>query len=400
MAWKLRKPKRRRLISDEREVVNKYIYSFVKDTLIVFLGALAAAASFLTIATLFFNFSENKRFQEMGLLGYYSIVIQILLVAVLISVVLMFKNLWRDSRNLRFTGDLDVDGNDDKLSNELVETVRKLHQSGEHMEVVRLCDVLSRPLWLSGRNDQRIAIGSFYEDSAANAHMFKEQALALIDDVGWTNAFVGNLEVAKRNINTGIQIAATNNLLEIATKGYRHLGTIALRFEKNHIDAKTWLEKAEESATGITDEHKRDTMIAGIKYNQAEISLEMLNWEEAEQNVDEALNTFIRLNDRERAIKAKSLKARIYMSKAETGQARDLFREALQEARQLTRRDEIGKCLLGLGELYLMENNKELSINMLSEAVEIFEKIHSAKELTRAKELQSIALSEDQAYVP
>jgi len=123
--------------------------------------------------------------------------------------------------------------NKPELQDELINVVKKHHIENDHKKVVRLCSNLSRPLWISGKYQQRIILGAFYEDSAQRIEEFDEQVSALIDDLGWTNAVVGDIKVAKENINKGIKIAKERENNYLLAKALRHLGTIELRYNND-----------------------------------------------------------------------------------------------------------------------------------------------------------------------
>lgn len=287
----------------------------------------------------------------------------------------------------------------ERLSSELVDTVRRLHALEEHAEVVMLGSALSRPLWLSGRYDQRAAIGAFYEDSAARIHRCEQQIGALIDDLGWTNVVRGEIATAKRNINHGIEIAGRHKLFYLAAKGHRHLGTLALRYEKDLAESDRQFELAKQTCVDISDEHERDEMLAGIVFNQCEVALDRQDYADARKLAEQLTSLYSKLNDKARLVKVKGLIARIDMRSGQLNDAKDGFREALEEARTMGRRDEIGKSLLGLGETHLMEGNRDLANNTLEDAIKVFEELNSAKELAKAKDLYRIT-TEGDVYIP
>jgi len=273
---------------------------------------------------------------------------------------------------------------------ELINVVKKHHIENDHKEVVRLCSNLSRALWISGQYRQRIVLGAFYEDSAQRIEEFEEQISALIDDLGWTNAVVGNIKVAKENINKGIKIAEDKENNYLLAKGFRHLGTIELRYTHDSKKSIENFSKALTLCNQIDSDVKKKEMIANISYNMSEAYLLDNDYNNANTYADTAENLFIELNDKIRSIKVKSHKARILTARRDGNDieiAKALITQALAEARKEKRTDEIGKCLLCLGEIQVINNQKELAINTLKEALNVFTSIGAIAEINTTNSL-------------
>ena len=282
------------------------------------------------------------------------------------------------------------DSNKPELQDELVNVVKKHHIENDHKEVVRLCSNLSRALWISGKYQQRIILGAFYEDSAERIGEFDEQICALIDDMGWTNAVVGDIKEAKKNINKGIKIAEERENHYLLAKSFRHLGTIELRYNNDSQKAIENYKKSLEICEKINDKTQKNEMIANISYNMSEAYLLDNEYKNANEYADTAENLFIELNDKIRIIKVKSHKARILTSRQEENDienAKTLITQALSEARKEKRTDEIGKCLLCLGEIQIINNQKEVAINTLKEALQVFTSIGAIAEINIANSL-------------
>jgi tetratricopeptide (TPR) repeat protein len=343
----------------------------------------------------FFDTSDFLR--EQGLYGYYSLWIHALLIGTFIK---LARDLGRQREQdpvvpLPSTSD----GPDQSLSNELVETVAKLYSKGDHIEVVRLGVVLSRPLWISGRYKQRVAIGRYLEDSAARLGLTREQVAALIDDLGWTNAVLGDIETGIGNVKHGIELAERNALYYHAAKGLRHLGVIEQIYNKNASAAQRALEQAEVAARRITEPAQQLEMVAGIWFNRGEVLLQQGDCSQARDYATRALDAYSQLHDETRSIKVQTLIAKIDLALGDLAHAKDGFRRALTSAKQLARRDEIGKSLLGLGETYLREGNFELAESTLEETVSALSEIGLKNELGRARDLLRRAKDRD-PYLP
>jgi len=367
-------------LKKRHDKLKNYFYKVFGKTLI------SSIAFFGTITGLIVKFSSLS-FQAYGWYGLTIVILCTIILSVIISIFFLFRMIKTlppiiklDINNLQYN-------KESLLSSELIETITKLHKKGKHVEVVRLAANISRPLWISGRYDERISIGAFYEDSSARIKDVNNRIASLIDDLGWTNAVIGKIDEAIKNINRGIKIAKKNNEFYLAAKGVRHLGTIELRFQENPDLAIKLLANSLTIAASIKDKNEKMEMIAGIKYNLSEGYLMKSENINAIKYAKEVKNIFDKLNDKVRILKVNSQIARILLKDGKVDESKEMFSNTLESAKNLSRPDEIGKCLIGLGEIFILENKKELALNILTEAVEVLKEIKSLKELNKANEL-------------
>ena len=185
------------------------------------------------------------------------------------------------------------------LKNALISEIKIAHQRKRWEDVIRFGNILSRPLWVTGEYNLRVEIGKLVADAAAHSGRIKEQAFALIDDLGWTNHVLGNSGEAKRNIQHGIRLAQENDEYFLVQKGYRHLSGIAID-EGNLEEARVYLEKAKEFAMRINDVYKRKEAIAGLHVNEALIEVQRRNWEKALDQFRRAQDIYRDIGDRAR----------------------------------------------------------------------------------------------------
>jgi tetratricopeptide (TPR) repeat protein len=346
---------------------------------------ISSIAFFSAIIGLLIAFSDIT-LKTYGWNGLVLLILSIMMLSVLVSISFLFKkmNNLPPIINMVFKK---TEEDEELLSSELIETITKLHKKGKHAEVVRLASNISRPLWISGRYDERIHIGSFYEDSSERIKDVKNQIASLVDDLGWTNAVIGKIDDSQKNIQRGIKIAEKHGEFYLAAKGMRHLGTIELRFQENPDSAIKLLFKSLKAAESIQNEKEKEEMIAGIKYNISECYLMKCENSNALQYAKEVKDLLSKLSDKVRILKVNSLIARILLKDKKIDESKELFSNTLVNAKTLSRPDEIGKCLIGLGEIYIMECKNHLAFNILTEAIEVLTEIKSFKELNKANEL-------------
>lgn len=362
---------------------NELINYFFK----IFGRTLISSIAFIgTTTSLIVKFSSLS-FNSYGWNGLTIIILSTIILSVIISLFYLFRKIKSMPPIIKLNINNSNENEESLLSSELIETITKLHNKGKHAEVVRLASNISRPLWISGRYDERISIGAFYEDSSARIKDIKNRIASLIDDLGWTNAVIGKTDEAIKNITKGIKIAKKNNVFYLAAKGQRHLGTIELRFKENPGTAIELLEDSLTIAEDIKNINEKMEMIAGIKYNLSECYLMKSENKDALKYANEVKRIFSKLNDKVRILKVNSQIARILLKDGKVDEAKEIFSDTLESAKDLSRPDEIGKCLIGLGEIFILENKRELASSILTEAVNVLTEIKSFKELNKANEL-------------
>ncbi len=291
----------------------------------------------------------------LNMLGVYGIYLMILhaLLGAFIYATIMFTIRWRkNKKELQEDSDQNDSENSKKLSFELAKIVEQSYKAKNHVDVVRFGSQLSRPLWLSGMYYERIRIGQMIEDSASRVGMYDEQIIALIDDIGWTNAVVGNLDKAESHINDGVKLALEKKKYYFAAKGERHLAVIAERYKGNIEEANTHFKEALRIANLMSDPNDKKEMRAGILYGMAELCIVGKDYSQALSLALESKDLYEKLGgEEERLVKSKSQLGKIYLELGEIQKSKDYFRAGLDEAQRLHRKDEIAINLLGLGEV-------------------------------------------------
>jgi tetratricopeptide (TPR) repeat protein len=326
--------------------------------------------------------------QKLGIYGPYIVGIHALLIALVYSIV-MFVRRWVIYEKQKISIEQSEPKSARKLSFELAKIVEENHKAKNYVEVVRFGSQLSRPLWLSGMYLDRIRIGEMIGDAAPRVNMYKEQIVAFIDDIGWTNAVLGNLEKAERNIYYGIRLANERGMFYFAAKGERHLAGICQRYRNDINKGITHFERAMEFADKIQDNVDKLEMKAGILFGQADMYITSGQYNQALSAALESKNIYKTLGDQEeRLVKSHSQLGRISLGLKDMQKAKDIFLAGLEEARRLHRRDEIASNLVGAGEVYFENEAYVRATEALSEAQEIYEELGMKYEEHRTRELK------------
>jgi len=123
----------------------------------------------------------------------------------------------------------------------------------------------------------------------------------------------------------------------IQAKAHRHLGVIARR-EGRYRDAREQYEIAERVATGITDEHNRLAMKAGLQYALGSLSVFEGDLGAAAAEINEAIQSFTALGDEYRLNMALVLRGDIEFGQGAADDACGTYRQVLENADRIGRR--------------------------------------------------------------
>jgi len=267
----------------------------------------------------------------------------------------------------------------------LLSDIREAHSNGRWTEVLRIGEVLSRPLWIIGRLKLRTEIGKYVEAAASHLERPVTQARALIDDLGWTFYELGDVNRATTNINAGKAIAEEAGLPDLVYKASRHLSGIAI-FEGNFDDAKKHLTATKLLIDQIPDLEKRKEAEAGWRLNRGIFFLSLGDkGKEAEAELCAALAAYTEMGDRERAVKSLSYIGDALAQQESIQEAKDTYRKGITGASKEGRLDAEMRCQLGLGKLMFDIEKDKSAKQHIQRAFDIAEELGNRKTAETAK---------------
>lgn len=321
---------------------------------------------------------------QLGWLGLYIVLLNALAGALCYAIIAHFIRLRKKVILLH-----NESTDDEKiLSFELTKIVESSYSQKNYIEVIRFGKQLSRPLWVAGMYSERIKVGEIVEEAAARTNNYKTQVATLIDDIGWTNVVIGNIDTARNCISSGIALAIEMQLYYYAAKGERHLGRIFQKYQPNIVSSLEHLEKSIALAEKITDKYDKIEMQSGIYFTLSELHSTKGDFQNALTFSEKALNLYKELgNQEDRIVKIYSQLGRIHLGMRELQKAKNDFRLGIIEAEKISRRDEQGFNMLGLGEVSLSLGEKERSKEYLSSAITIFCDLGMKPEEIKARNL-------------
>jgi len=215
---------------------------------------------------------------------------------------------------------------------------KHLYEEKKYVDVVRFGSAISRYLWLSHYNEQRIVIGKLVEDSASKVGRRKEQIAALIDDIGWTYFVIGEDVKQEKHWHWNKE-SRTRRAFYLAAKGERHLAGIESGVG-NKDKIIEHLNKAKNFSEKITNSSEKAEMQASLYLAKAEHLFENRRYPDAEEAAN-LLSEFF-ANDLDRIGKVYSLLGNIYLAQRNFQNAKDEFNQGYNECKDV-RKDEFAK---------------------------------------------------------
>lgn len=249
----------------------------------------------------------------------------------------------------------------------LLAALREAYQRRDWGEVILLGRPLSRPLWLTGRYHLRLEIGKLVETAAAFSERLDVQAATLIDDLGWTSVALRRYDEAIAHVQNGLNIAKAAKAHPLACRALRHLAGICVKQGK--LDqAEAYCDQAEEALRLVSPGPECDELVAGLAYQRATQLHARGDHSGALSGLITAQELFMKLADRDRAIKLYGPIGHVHFAVGNLVAAKDSFRRGLATARVSSRHDCELVSLLGLAKVAQAEESYPEARALLREA--------------------------------
>jgi len=107
-------------------------------------------------------------------------------------------------------------------------------------------------------------------------------------------------------------------------------------------------------------------MIAGIRYGQSEAYLLLGDLKQAEKATAESQSLFEQVGDKSRAVKIFAQLGKIREKEGRLMEAKDAYRQGLEQSRALDRKDEVLRNSLGLARIAQAENQWSVAKKFLA----------------------------------
>lgn len=331
-----------------------------------------------------------KLLAHTGIFGALVVVLLCAFASAIYVLVYLYQELQKSALDKGQTDSTDERG-DNQLTDTLMADLEAAYRDRKWDEVIKIGGVLSRPLWVTGKYRLRVKLGKLVEAASAYSHRTKEQASALIDDLGWTKFVLGEVDEAKSNVLHGIKIAEESNNLYLTYKGHRHLSEIAVE-AGSLSEASTHYEMALKYAQQLPDGTLKQEAIAGLQLNKARMEIKRGNWEEALRELDAAEQLYQILGDNERRVKLYSFKGEVLYQMGQLKSAKDTYREGLSASKQESRKDSVLQNLLGVAKIALQEGDAEEARRAYEESAGIAHEL-GLEALAKELETKATALS-------
>lgn len=249
-----------------------------------------------------------------------------------------------------------------------------------YQEVISIGTNLSLPLWYTGKYNLRIRIGHMIEFAAAQVGDKKNQALALIEDIGWTNIRIKNFSNGKDYITRGLKLAkeiddsyliaqATRNLADIHLINIEQINSLVDKTNEAQLCDKN-LQEAIKYANKMKDSNKKAELLGNIYYTYSKYFFAIGNTGEALKYVNKSFDIY-KLHDLiQKQIKLFVLKGKILL-KEDLNSSIDSFQEGLRLAQKYNVNVHIVSNAIQLCKIYISNNTLPQASQMLSLASEI-----------------------------
>lgn len=277
------------------------------------------------------------------------------------------------------------------LAEAVIREVEKRNDRHEYHSATTLAQSMSRPFWLEGKYRDRIRLGELLFQAASSIEPpdLSACAEALIDDLGWTNVELNNLDEAKRRISEGIDYARRANDAYLIAKGYRHLAGVAHK-EGDSVGAEEKLKLAEDEANTISDERRKKEMLAGIVCGRGELYLGTNVRKQAELAKECFLRAkviFEEIGDRERVVKIYCRLGQAFAKMGDIPQAYEAYNLGRERAHNLGWQKQICEIDLLLGQLMLDDHRVDDATKKVTEARDISKYLGLTNLYERATEI-------------
>lgn len=243
------------------------------------------------------------------------------------------------------------------------------YDSEQWTEVIKLGNVLSRPLWVFGKYEIQKKIGRYVEIASSHLEKKDSQARALIDNLGWTKYEMGEIDEAILNIQSGLTIAKENNLHYLEYKALRHLSGIEIFENRSREKALEYLEQSETVIKNISDSKVIKKALAGLYTNQGLVYLKFdKNGDKSESLFIQAQDIYKKNQDNERFVKMFPFIAESHLLKGNIQKAKDILRKGETEAKKEGRVDTQMRCMFNLGVIHFNGKHRKESLKFFKKA--------------------------------
>lgn len=380
--------------------VKTYIFKIInwKTTVICFV---ATALSIMGIYATIMGFigTDNKVYTLLSEINFIVKIIILLvcsafstLIKLLISFIIHVKSLiiekddiyvkYNDCLNILNDKNEYISSHSDSICAILEEAInRKRYQ-----EVISIGAHLSLPLWYTGKYALRIKVGQMVELASGQTGDKKVQALTLIEDIGWTNVRLNNIEEGEKYIKRGLRIATDIKDKYLIAQANRNLADICLINSQNsfRISEKTnflnncehYLNESLQMANSMENSIEKEGLIGNIYYTYCKYYQEANNIDIALEYLDKSLNQYKNCGLMEKQIKLFVLKGKLLLDLNKEDEAIDVFQEGLRLSQNLNVNVHIATNALELCKIHISKNNIQLAKQMLSIAKEIINVIN------------------------
>jgi len=261
----------------------------------------------------------------------------------------------------------------------LREELKGLSKKRKFREVIRLGNAISRILWLNMEYESRVQIGHIVHDATVMENDEEARIRLLVDDIGWTNLFIGKKEFGIKNLQEGIELAEKGNYHFYASKGIRHMANVIMLFEKGNPNlVKQYLDRVTPHIDRMTDGDDKIESILSYNYSMTEYLIYSGDITKALENSLQNKEAYSNVKDFDRLCKVFAQLGRIYYLNNDYAKAKEYFLRGVSLSEKQNRLDSIIKCYMGLVVCYYYDKHTP-NLSEVSEYISCCEMLFNNK---------------------
>ncbi|UTA67546.1 hypothetical protein [Emticicia sp. 21SJ11W-3] len=253
------------------------------------------------------------------------------------------------------------------FSEALIDFFEQKKLEGKDAEIIRWGLSLSTPLWLSQKYEIRKKIGEYIEIAAINRDNYRALIKVLVDDIGWTSVEMLQYSFAETKLNQGVFEATKHSDYAFLAKAYRHLNASSIR--QNLISkAENYLQLSLDATNRLDGGIEKDELIAEYYFAKATIELKKGINEAALTSIEQAVNLYEKIKDKEWPLKILARKGEILINLNRVDEAKKIFLKGIKISTDLQYNRQKVKNEIGLGLCYSTIGHNKTALEHLTNA--------------------------------
>jgi tetratricopeptide (TPR) repeat protein len=266
---------------------------------------------------------------------------------------------------------------------EIFATIEWYDHTQQGSSLVQIIKHIYYFLGVRGYWRERLMYGDRAGQAARELDDFQSEAEILVRVIGYIEIQLGEYVKAEEDILRGLRKFEELNDNGGIASAYRYLGSLERR-RNNYDRAEDYYEEAISHAQLASDSER---LIAGIKISLSTMHFKRQQIKECEQQLQEALDIFERLDHISKVTELKSRLADVKFRQGQYEEARKLYLESEEDAKRIWRKKTRGYNYLGLARIAQVQGEHTVAADYACKARELFGNLGLADEGSEVADL-------------